>query len=222
MVRFKLFALFKVDHFPHPGVSSLTHSLSANLLHSLIMQLIVWSQSLHSLNMLFCVLSILADIVLTKLVSAVIRSDLVYLFWFLFLRHVQVFLFKFRLFIAWNIPIFVFSFHFCFVVIFLQWMLVLFLLFLVAVIYLPPRFLMLSSIRWIDTSMWLWSPRFILFIYLYIFVHTVFLCHFWDVRNYASRRVFLLSGPFVEVLCSSTLRMVRSILQKRQSRYLFL
>ena len=49
--------------------------------------------------------------------------------------------------------------------------------------------------------------------------YTVCLCHLWDVRPYGSS-LFLLSGLFVEVLPSSALRMVPSILQRRQSRCL--
>ena len=69
------------------------YSFYANLLHLLIMWLIVSSQSLHSLHLLFCcVLSILALIwlVLMGLFCAAIRRDSVSLLKFPFLSQVQV------------------------------------------------------------------------------------------------------------------------------------
>ena len=70
------------------------YSSCANLQHSLLMQLIVSSRSLHSIHLLFCcVLSILALIwlVLTALFCAAIRSDSVSLLMFPFLSQVQAF-----------------------------------------------------------------------------------------------------------------------------------
>ena len=48
------------------------------------------------------------------------------------------------------------------------------------------------------------------------------LLHLWDVRPFASTWVFLFSGPFTEVLFSSTLRMVLSNLREGEPRYLSL
>ena len=96
-------------------------------------------------------------------------------------------------------------------------MLVLSVLFLVDVISLPLRFFMLPSSRCIDASMLYWmlasplSPSFLDSYSLII-----------SRRPYASSWVFLYSGPFVEVLLWSTLRIVRSILRRGQPRYLSL
>ena len=46
--------------------------------------------------------------------------------------------------------------------------------------------------------------------------HTACLCHLWDVRPYTSSWMFFFSGQFTEVLFSSILRMVLSILQEWQ------
>ena len=70
------------------------YSFCANFLHSLIMWLMVLSQSQHSLNLLFCcVLSILDLIwlVLMVLSCAAIRRDSASLLRFPFLSQVQVF-----------------------------------------------------------------------------------------------------------------------------------
>ena len=77
-----------------PTQSCLALYSCANLLHSLIMWLIVSSQSPHSLHLLFCrVLSILALIwlVLMALFCPAIRRDSVSLLRFHFLSQVQVF-----------------------------------------------------------------------------------------------------------------------------------
>ena len=60
-------------------------------------------------------------------------------------------------------------------------------------------------------------------LFLLIFLtHTVCLRHLWDVRPYVSSLVFLFSRPFVEVLLSTDVRMVPSILRRGQLRYLSL
>ena len=61
-----------------------------------------------------------------------------------------------------------------------------------------------------------WRILFLLFL-----THIVYLCHLSDVRPYASL-VFLYSGPLAWILTSSILRMVPSILQDRQPRFLSL
>ena len=48
---------------------------------------------------------------------------------------------------------------------------------------------------------------------LLVLTHADFLCHLWGISPYASSWVFLFSGPFVEVLLSSSLRMIPSFLQ---------
>ena len=116
------------------------YSFCANLLHSLIMWLMVWSLSLHSLSLLFCcVLSILALIwlVLMALICAAIRRDSVSLLKFPFLSHVQVLssgiLFISRL----KRPQSCFPSHFCFLVIVILLSIVLSVSFLMAVMSPP-------------------------------------------------------------------------------------
>ena len=60
-------------------------------------------------------------------------------------------------------------------------------------------------------------------LFLFLFF-TLEVCHYHllDVRPYASSGIFLFSGRFVEVLPSSTLRMVPGILRGGQFRCLFL
>ena len=50
----------------------------------------------------------------------------------------------------------------------------------------------------------------------FFLTHTVCLRHLWVVKSYASSRVFLFSGLFVEVLPLSTSRIVPSILREGQ------
>ena len=60
MVKFKIPAQFPVDHISHRIMSCLI-LFCANLLHSIIMRLSVWSLSPHNLDqILCCILSILA------------------------------------------------------------------------------------------------------------------------------------------------------------------
>ena len=128
---------------------------------------------------------------------------------FLFLAISKSFRVRFRLFVAWNVHIVGFSSHFCFLVIFVQLMLVLFVLLLVTVISLSWHFLCCFFNRFIDVPMLssvLVSPPSLFFLqFAYVFMHRCFL-----------------SGLFVEVLPSSTLRMVSSILRMGQPRCLSL
>ena len=61
----------------------------------------------------------------------------------------------------------------------------------------------------------------VLFVFHFL-IHIVCLCHLWDERSYASSLVFQFSCPLVEVLPSSTSRMVPSILQGGQPKCLSL
>ena len=112
------------------------NSFCANLLHSLIMWLVVLSLSPHNLHLLFsCVLSILALmwLVLMALFCATIRRDSVSLLRLPFLSHVYIFSCETLLVSCLKCPSNCFSSHFCFLIIVV--------LFLVAVISLPPCFL---------------------------------------------------------------------------------
>ena len=62
--------------------------------------------------------------------------------------------------------------------------------------------------------------RQVLFLLLFL-AHTVSL-YLWNVRLYASSWVFLFTGPFVEFLLLFTLRIVLSILQEEQLKFLSL
>ena len=121
------------------------YSFCANLLHSLNMWLIISSLSTHNLILLFCcVLSFL---------------DLIWLWWrcfllpleeiqflslgLLFLTTSRFFRVKCRFLVALNVhSVFFLSSHSCFLVIVVTLFLVRLVLFLVAVISLPPRFSM--------------------------------------------------------------------------------
>ena len=85
------------------------------------------------------------DIVLMALFCVAIGRDLDFLLWFPVLSHVQVFSWEILLVCLLKYPYSCFSFHFCFLVIFVLLMFVLSVLFLVVVISLPLHFLMLSS-----------------------------------------------------------------------------
>ena len=121
------------------------YSFSANLLHSLIMWLMVWSLSRHSLHLLFCcILSILALIwlVLMALFCAAIRRESGSLLMFPFLSHVRVLsceiLFISRLKRPWSC----FPSHFCFLLFVILLSIVLSVLFPMAVISPRSRFSM--------------------------------------------------------------------------------
>ena len=153
------------------------------------------------------------------LFCAAIRRDSVSLISFLFVRHVQVFSCEMSFFSRLKCPYCCFSFHFCFLVIFVLLMLVLSVLFLVAVISLPPPFFIWSSRRCINalTSSWILAsplpPSFLC---------TVCLHHLWDVRQnhvwYFSSKVDHGSSSFVYFLFSlsclrnTTLRWKRSLI----------
>ena len=138
IVKFQLLAQFPVDHVAHSVVSS----LCANLLHSLIIWLIVSSLSPHNLHLLFCcILSILVlDIVFMILFCVAIRRDSVSLLRFPFLSHIHIFSSEISFVCRLNCPYSCFP-HFYFLIILVQSMIVLSVLFLAAVISLPPHFL---------------------------------------------------------------------------------
>ena len=118
------------------------YSFCANLLHSLIMWLIVSFLSPRNLHLFCCVLSILAGIclVLMALFCVAIRKDSVYLLRFRFLSHIQVFSYEITLASRLKRPQSCLSPYFCFLVIAVLLIIVSILLFLVAVISLPPSF----------------------------------------------------------------------------------
>ena len=119
------------------------------------MWLIVSSLSPHNLYLLFCcVLPILALIwlVLMALFYASIRSDSVSLLKFPFLSHIHVFSCEMLLVSRLKCPYGCFSSHFCFLTISVLLIHVLSVLFLVAIISLPPHFSMYSLSRCIDAS----------------------------------------------------------------------
>ena len=121
------------------------HSFCTSFLYSLIMRVIISFLSPHNLNLLFCwVLSILALIwlVLMALFCATIRRDSVSLLKFPYLRHVHVFSWVMSFVSSYKRPWCCFSSHFCFLLIVILFVFVLSVLFLVAVINLPPRFSM--------------------------------------------------------------------------------
>ena len=120
----------------------------------------------------------------------------------------------------WKCPYRYFSSRFCFLVVFVLLMLVMSILFLAAVISFPSCFLcsFLVIISMYQRYLKCWWVFFLLLFW----THRVCLCHFWDVRPYALSCVFLFTSPFVEILLLSTLRMVSSILQEEQPKYLSL
>ena len=99
-----------------------------------------------------------------------------------------------------------FFFYSSFLVIVVLLILLLFVLFLVGEI-------IISSCWYITTGDYCLS--------FFISAYIVCLCHLWDVKPYASLLVFLFSGLFVEVLPSSPLRVVASILQGVKLRWDF-
>ena len=92
-------------------------------------------------------------------------------------------------------------------------------LFLVAVISLPPCFLWNIQVVFMHRCYLECWRAFFLLLFL---THTVCQRHLWGVRPYALSLVFLFSDLIVEVLLSSILRMVPSILRKGQPWYLSL
>ena len=151
------------------------------------------------------------------LFCAALRRESVSLLRFPFISYVQDFSCEISLVCHLECPYSSFSSHFCFLVIFVLFMFVLSVLFLFTVISHPLHFLMESSSHLIDVSTLsfiLASPLPPSFLGIYS-LSTSFL-------PYASSWVFLFSCPFVGVLLWSTLRMVPSILQGGQLRYLSL
>ena len=184
------------------------YSFCANLLHSLIMRLMVSTQSPQNLYLVFCcVLSILTLIwlVLMALFCAAIRRDLVSLLGFDFLSHVQVFSCEMSLVSRLKRQKSCFSSHFCFLVIVVPLILML-VLFLVTVINPSLCFSMLSSSRYIDASR-LFSML-VSSLPLPSLTHIVYQRHLWDASPYVSSLVFLFSGPFIRVLFWFTSKMV--------------
>ena len=113
-----------------------------------------------------------------------------------------------------------FSSHFCFLDIIVPWRLLLFVMFPVTVFSLSLLFIcslldVLFRYRYYIQS---WGMLFLLLFLRHIHC----LCHFLDVKPYALSGVFLFPGPFVKVLLVSTLRMIPSILQVGQPKYLSL
>ena len=133
MVKFQFLAPFSVDHISYPVLSRLI-LFCANLLYSL-MRLIILSN--HHIIYIYCFVASCFDIVLMVLFCAAIRRDSVSLLSYPFLSHVQIFLCKISLVYRWKCLYSCFSYHFCFIVIFVLLMLVLSVLFLAAVISLP-------------------------------------------------------------------------------------
>ena len=121
------------------------YSFCANLLHSLIMWLMVSFRSLHNLHLLFCcVLSIFALIwlVLMMLFYATIKRDSVSLTGSSFLIYVHILKCEMLLVSRLKRPLSCFSSHFCSLAIVVPLVLVTLVLFLVAVISLPPSICM--------------------------------------------------------------------------------
>ena len=121
------------------------YSFCANLQHSLIKWFMVSSLSPHSLYLLFCCfLSIPAFIwlVLMAFFYTIIKRDSVSFLRLPFLSYVHVFWLEMLLISHLKRPWNCFCSHFCFLVIVVQLVLVLFVLYLVAVISLSLRFCM--------------------------------------------------------------------------------
>ena len=135
---------------------------------------------------------------------AALRRDLVFLLWFPFLSHDQIFLCEILRVCRLKGPYNYFSSHF-FLVIVVLLIFILLVLFLVAVISLYLIFFMKSLRRLIDVSM----LSSMLASLLPPFSDT----YLWNIRPDASSLYFFFSGPFAEVLPSSTLRIVPSILR---------
>ena len=117
-----------------------------------------------------------------------------------------------------SIQLFFFPF---FLVIFVQLILVLLVLYLVAVNSLSPHFFLcnlrvvvLIYRRYLDC-------RQVFFHFLFL-THTVCQSYLWNVKPYATSLVFLFSRPFVGDPLWFSSRMVPSILRRVQARYLSL
>ena len=89
-------------------------------------------------------------------ICVTVRRDSVSFLRFPFLSHVQVLPCNMSLVCRLKCPYSCLSSHFCFLIIFVLLILVLSVLFMVAMISLPPRFFMQSSSRCIDASTILW------------------------------------------------------------------
>ena len=137
---------------------------------------------------------------------------------FPFLSHLQVFSCKTSpvCYLKW--PHNCFSFYFCFQVVFIRFIRVLSILFLVAVMSLPPHFFI--HLLFIDAS--IVSRMLTTTLPLSFLTHLVCVYHLWDLRPHASSWIFLFSGPFVRVLLWPSLRMAPTILWGRQLKYLSL
>ena len=147
------------------------------------------------------------DIVLMALFCTAIRWDQLSLLRFPFLAMLKFSCVGFRLFDAWNLHLFFFPFLYSGYFWFVD----------ACIICMVSgghnQFFLSIHRRYLQC----WRVL-VLFLFL---THKIDLHPLWDVWFYASKWVFLFSGPFVEVL-SSSLRMVLSILQGVQPRYLSL
>ena len=143
MVKFQFLSQFPVDNLHQPQLYLVLFSFCANLRHSLIMWMMVSSQSQHNPHLLFCCLIYFRfDMVGLYNVCAAIRRNSVSLLRFPFLSHVHVFPCEIALVSRLKRPQSYFRFHFCFLVIVVLRILVSLALFLVAVISLLPCFSM--------------------------------------------------------------------------------
>ena len=121
---------------------------------------------------------------------------------------------KFRLFVAWNIHAIVFLLIFVFWLLLFCWCL--------SCLYCFHSLNLSFSCLRVFLSMYRHYLQYWRAIFLLFLIHTPCRCYLWDIRPYASSWVFLFSGPFVEILPSSTLRIVPSILQRVKPRCLSL
>ena len=208
IIKFQFLAQFSVD--PQWVLSCLViYSLCASLLNSLIIWLTVSFLSPLNLHLLFCfVLSIFALtwLVLMALFCAAIRRDSVSLKSFSFLTMIRFFRVRFYWFVAWNIHTIVF------LPISVSW------LFCSAYLYAAcavsgrcnKSFFVLFNVVF-ESSYWCIDAIFNASVFSFSFFlwHKLpSLCHLSDVKPCVLSPAFLSSGPFVEVLPSSTSRMV--------------
>ena len=148
------------------------------------------------------------------------RRDSVFLAQFPLLIHVQVFSCEISILCRLKCPYSCFSFPFCFLVIFVQLILVLSVLLLVAVINLPIHFLCCVRLFVSMHRCWL-HCRWVFFLLL-VLTHTVYQRHLCNLSPYIWSLVFFFFCPFTEVPPSFTSRMVTNILRGIQSRCLLL
>ena len=137
----------------------------------------------------------MTQLVPTKLLSSLIRSDSVSLLRIPFLRQDQLFSSKMLFICLLKYPYSCFSSHFCFPVCVILLILVLSVLFLAGVSCLCIfNVVFVSSYQWINIVLKAGESS-----SSFIYWHIICLCHLFDVRSYASSLVVLSSGQFVEV-----------------------